>query len=263
MAGLGGHRILDRTINAGKLGLPAMNEVLDQAAFIFPLELTDVTVVSGASSFIVTIPYGDSPGLNALGVVNSANTWEVFADYANVEIFTNTHDPIYDSLGNILWGRVISSSGSGGTWTFTINIYKDTDRFATTPTSGSLNTTLLQVVELPYRKPLAHTGQKDFKTDRILPPPVTGADFAALETRVDALEGLGTPVDQETPSGVVATGNYSFSFSHAPLPGTVELTAYGLSLIQGVHYNMSGSTLTYVAGFEPSSTENHRVSYRY
>lgn len=88
----------------------------------------------------------------------------------------------------------------------------------------------------------------------------------ALATRVTTLESANTAngliVDNETPTGTIASGTLAFTIAFTPKAGSTHLEAYGLSLVHGVHYSVSGTTLTYVTGYEPVSGETHRISYR-
>lgn len=82
----------------------------------------------------------------------------------------------------------------------------------------------------------------------------------ALETYKNA---EGYFIDQETPTGTISQGNLVFTLANSPKANTLRLFAYGLALVQGTHYTISGNTITYVSGYEPISGETHRASYRY
>lgn len=88
----------------------------------------------------------------------------------------------------------------------------------------------------------------------------------ALDARIDTLEAANTAngllVDNETPTGTIGLGNLVFTLAFTPKAGSTHLESYALNLVHGVHYSVSGTTLTYVSGYEPVSGETHRISYR-
>ena len=89
----------------------------------------------------------------------------------------------------------------------------------------------------------------------------------SVADRATALEAYKTSegvfIDQETPTGTISQGNLVFTLANSPKANSLRLFAYGLALVQGTHYTISGNTITYVSGYEPVSGETHRASYRY
>lgn len=87
--------------------------------------------------------------------------------------------------------------------------------------------------------------------------PPAGFNFAANETPAGTINGTnGTD------------GNASFTLANTPSPaGSLQLektdigTAVGM--IAGVHFNLSGLTITYTSGNIPISGQTHRAWYRY
>lgn len=94
-------------------------------------------------------------------------------------------------------------------------------------------------------------------------PPISNANFS----------------DNETPTGTInsttgSDGNGAFTLTNAPSPAgslQLEVTTLGSAtgMVAGIHYNLSGSTITYTAGNFPtgggggSSTMTHRAWYRH
>ena len=70
-------------------------------------------------------------------------------------------------------------------------------------------------------------------------------------------------VTNETPTGTINGTNTVFTLANTPITGSVELYQNSLLLLPSVHFTVSGSTITYVSGFQPTTGETHRVSYRY
>src|SRR4051812_12682093 len=80
-------------------------------------------------------------------------------------------------------------------------------------------------------------------------------------------------VDAETPAGTIngtngTDGNATFALAHAPAPASSHQLVKtdigtGVVMIAGVHYNLSGLTITYTAGNIPIVGQTHRSSYRY
>jgi hypothetical protein len=79
--------------------------------------------------------------------------------------------------------------------------------------------------------------------------------------------------DSETPAGTIngtdgTDGNATFTLSHAPSPAaSLQLVktdvGTGVVMIAGVHFNLSGLTITYTSGNIPIAGQTHRASYRY
>lgn len=78
-------------------------------------------------------------------------------------------------------------------------------------------------------------------------------------------EGSGNSVniDNEVPSGIMDGVNTTFTLNAIPNPST-SLCLYlnGQMLFQGIGYYLTGNTITYTAGNQPSSTDAHRAFYR-
>ena len=263
MPGLGGHRIIGSSIPAGRLKAEAKAEALAHAAFIFPLEVINVSVTAGTGSFTVTVSTDPSTAINGFGIANFANVFEATnPEYCNVYLLDSNREEILAANLNPLWGRVTSAFGTPGNYTYTVTTYNDLDRDTASPTQANLQVNTIPLVILPLRKPLSMVDQDELRSLNSNAESTLG-DLSALDERIDDLEAYGTPVYNETPSGVVAEGNLNFTLAHAPIAGTTELFAYGLFLALGVHYNVTGTTLSYVAGFEPGSGETHKINYHY
>lgn len=67
----------------------------------------------------------------------------------------------------------------------------------------------------------------------------------------------------ETPSGTINGVNQTFTITNTPIANSFKLFQNGWLLTGGgVHYTLSGTTITYVSGFQPVSGENHTADYR-
>jgi len=88
----------------------------------------------------------------------------------------------------------------------------------------------------------------------------------------DSLTGS-THADSETPAGTIngtdgTDGNAVFTLAQTPSPAaSLQLfktdIGSGVFMIAGVHYNLSGLTITYTAGNLPITGTTHRAFYRY
>lgn len=67
----------------------------------------------------------------------------------------------------------------------------------------------------------------------------------------------------ETPSGTVNGSNATFTLANAPVAGSLNLFINGFRLTQGSGYTLSGSTITYQAGYIPNSGDTHEATYRW
>lgn len=65
----------------------------------------------------------------------------------------------------------------------------------------------------------------------------------------------------ETPSGTIDGSNGTFTLVNTPASGGIQLTLEGRMLSQGVEYNLSGKTITFVEGCEPTINEKLLASY--
>jgi hypothetical protein len=90
----------------------------------------------------------------------------------------------------------------------------------------------------------------------------TSAMHAVTKQYVDS-KLAPTFVTNETPTGTINGTNTVFTLANTPTTGSVELYQNSLLLLPSVHFTVSGSTITYVSGFQPTTGETHRVSYRY
>jgi hypothetical protein len=255
--GLGGHRVIDNSIPAGKLKQDAIAQVINAVALIFPLEVENVTVVSGQTSFTVTVSTGPSSGLKDYGIVVASNSFELVKEYGNVILLNEFDEEM------TVWGRVTMASGSSGSYTYTVTTYQG-NKGVENPSIATLPGSSIATVVLPLRKQLSNVSQTELTNARLISGgTATSEEVNDLLTRVAQIEAQGVELYNETPTGVVSLGNHAFSLTHSPIAGSTQLIAYGLCLTPGVHYNISGSTLTYVDGFEPASGDTHRISYRY
>jgi hypothetical protein len=57
--------------------------------------------------------------------------------------------------------------------------------------------------------------------------------------------------------------NATFTLANAPIAGSLNLFINGFRLTQGSGYTLSGSTITYQAGYIPNAGDTHEASYRY
>lgn len=70
--------------------------------------------------------------------------------------------------------------------------------------------------------------------------------------------------DGETPTGLVNGLNTTFTLAFTPSPAAaLELYLNGLLMAQGVDYNISGNTITFLAASTPQSGDELVASYRY
>jgi len=70
-------------------------------------------------------------------------------------------------------------------------------------------------------------------------------------------------VDDETPAGTIDGSNGSFSLSNAPAPAaSLLLFRNGIRVRNGVDYNLSGNTITFMTGCVPAPGDMLSASYR-
>jgi hypothetical protein len=74
--------------------------------------------------------------------------------------------------------------------------------------------------------------------------------------------GGGNTWFHETPAGTVDGSNLVFTLSHTPA-AEVVLCLGPSRPVPGVHYNLSGTTITYVSPYQPRTGEQHDVYYGY
>jgi hypothetical protein len=75
--------------------------------------------------------------------------------------------------------------------------------------------------------------------------------------------GLTFSFTTETPSGSVNGSNATFTLANTPIAGSLNLFINGFRLTQGSGYTLSGSTITYQAGYIPNAGDTHETTYRY
>lgn len=102
-------------------------------------------------------------------------------------------------------------------------------------------------------------------------PKRTHRAFVA-SSAVDAptYQGLASPdldnsnfVDGETPAGAVNGVNDTFALSDEPSPAaSLRLYLNGVLQRPGTHFTLSGSTITYSAGFLPQTGDVHAAFFR-
>lgn len=88
---------------------------------------------------------------------------------------------------------------------------------------------------------------------------VTLAPGGGIENVDDGLQL--TVVWNETPSGSINGSNAAFTLAHLPVAGTLMLIVNGLMMLEGGDYNLSGTTVTFVAGAVPESGDWIRATY--
>lgn len=75
-----------------------------------------------------------------------------------------------------------------------------------------------------------------------------------------------TFVDSETPGGVMNGVNTTFTLANAPSPSSSLMLQFnGQTVIQGVDFTLSGSTITWISSVIPDAGSGHRLRawYRY
>ena len=68
-------------------------------------------------------------------------------------------------------------------------------------------------------------------------------------------------VINETPAGTMDGSNVTFTLLHTPNSGTLNIFFNGSNLTQGVHYTLSGFTITFLAPFIPQPGDWIRADY--
>jgi hypothetical protein len=162
---LGGHRVIDDSIPAGKLKSAARLEVLRDCLFIRPYFLNNVTApTDGTSTCVVTIATAASANTLSNGIVVAAN--ETTKHKANVGLLDVNGDPLIGPNGRPLYGRVTSVAANGANWDYTITIHDTADQ--TTAAPAAVNWTVglpnaIGIVELPNRKDLTQMADTEFR----------------------------------------------------------------------------------------------------
>lgn len=85
----------------------------------------------------------------------------------------------------------------------------------------------------------------------------------ATKQYVDTVTGGGSVAENITPTGTINGTNTAFTLPNTPIASSVKLYLSGLRMQQTTHYSVSGSTITFVSGFQPVSGEFLVVDYRY
>lgn len=70
-------------------------------------------------------------------------------------------------------------------------------------------------------------------------------------------------VDDETPAGTMNGVNTTFTLARTPVTGSVKLWWNGVRQVPGTHYTISGTTITFLAGYEPDTGDTLNADYRY
>lgn len=81
-----------------------------------------------------------------------------------------------------------------------------------------------------------------------------------------ATTSVGMPnfADAEIPGGPINGINAVFTLVNAPNPaGSLQLYKNGQKLTAGTGFTLSGTTITYAAGYIPQPGDNHEAIYRY
>lgn len=73
---------------------------------------------------------------------------------------------------------------------------------------------------------------------------------------------VGRFIANETPTGTIDGSNAAFSLAYAPAAGTLQLFINGLLLLEGTHFSVSGTTVTFTSPFQPQTGEWLRASYK-
>lgn len=121
-------------------------------------------------------------------------------------------------------------------------------------------------------KPLADLLTKAFRY------PTTTAEASSLRMAtaivdwaniyLSTIATLPTFVDFETPAGAVNSttgtdGNAVFTLAHTPTGTSLLLILDGIVQIAGVQYTLSTATITFAAGYHPTTGGILRACYRY
>jgi hypothetical protein len=68
-------------------------------------------------------------------------------------------------------------------------------------------------------------------------------------------------VENEIPSGTINGANLVFTLANSPKSNKISLIRNGMVMQPTGHYSVSGTTLTYITGFEPQTGDWHITSY--
>jgi hypothetical protein len=188
------------------------------------------TQFSGAGSFVAG---------NALS--RTGNQLDVNVDDATIEI---NADALRLKAGGIDNSHISASAAIADTKLATISTAGKVANSATTGTAAkNADTLVLRDAD----------GRAKFATPSV-------DDDAANKGYVDTQ--VGRFVVNETPTGTVNGTNDAFSLAFTPAAGSVQLVLSGFQLLEGTHFSVSGTTVTYLSGYQPISGEWHRVSYK-
>lgn len=92
---------------------------------------------------------------------------------------------------------------------------------------------------------------------------VAAGTISLTATNVNTALGQTGVVWGETPTGTQNGVNVTFTLAHTPINGSLRLLKNGIYQTSGIQYNLATNTITYVANFQPASTEPVRANYTY
>ena len=187
------------------------------------------TQFSGAGSFVA------GEGLSRTG-----NQLDVNVDNTTLEI---NADALRVKAGGISNTHIASDAAIADTKLATISTAGKVANSATSGTAAKTGDTLVL---------RDADGRAKFATP-------SHADDAANKGYVDGQ--ISRFVANETPSGTIDGTNTTFTLAHAPVAGSLQVVLSGFMLLEGTHFSVSSTTLTYLSSFQPISGEWHRVSY--
>ena len=94
--------------------------------------------------------------------------------------------------------------------------------------------------------------------------PPLNADLLADYRRASS---SGTPITlvalrDETPAGTMDSANPTFTLTRAPVSGSLKLWHNGLRRTEGVHFTLSGLTITFLSPYLPDAGDSLHASFR-
>jgi autotransporter-associated beta strand protein len=174
----------------------------------------------------------------------SGNQLNVQVDNATIEIASNAIK--LKALG-ITDAFIAASAAIADTKLATISTAGKVANSATTATSAATANTIVA---------------RDANGRAQVADPAAATDIATKQY-VDNATGGGSVAENITPSGTINGTNTAFTLPNTPIDSSVKLYLSGLRLAQTTHYSVSGSTITFVSGFQPVSGEYLIADYRY
>ena len=162
--------------------------------------------------------------------------------------------------GNVAAGDLFTIVGSGVPY-YVGSVTDDTHLELTANYAGStlsgqsytIGTSRTTTYELDYPESSGSQGGGDIETATIVK-----SAMVKLDTLLTA---IGTPIDNEAPTGTMNGVNPTFTLANAPISGSVRLYYNGMRLKSGSDYSISGSTITMLVLF-PNSGESFLADYR-